>query len=52
MASKMKLLTWIGRKDMILSHMAKKNWLKDEDQTSKFFLAILNAKEHNRVTEM
>ncbi|KAF5447204.1 hypothetical protein F2P56_032773 [Juglans regia] len=52
LASKLELLTWLGREDIRLAHMAKKSWLKDEDQNSKFFHAYLKAKLHKRVQEM
>ncbi|XP_041007958.1 uncharacterized protein LOC121252418 [Juglans microcarpa x Juglans regia] len=42
----------MGREDIRLSHMAKKGWLKDEDQNSKFFHTYLNAKNRKRVNEM
>lgn len=34
---------------MRLSHMAKKNRLRDDDQNSKIFHSILNAKSHKRL---
>ncbi|XP_035544570.1 uncharacterized protein LOC108988642 [Juglans regia] len=52
MVSKFELSTWMSREETRLSHLAKKNWLKDGDQNSKFFHAILNVKKHNRVSDM
>ncbi|KAF5451149.1 hypothetical protein F2P56_031438, partial [Juglans regia] len=52
MVTKLELSTWMSREETRLSHLAKKNWLKDGDQNSKFFHAILNVKKHNRVSDM
>ncbi|XP_042987198.1 uncharacterized protein LOC122315388 [Carya illinoinensis] len=52
LASKLEHLTWMGREETRLAHMAKKSWLKDGDQNSKFFHAYLNAKYHQRVQDM
>ncbi|XP_042964739.1 uncharacterized protein LOC122298962 [Carya illinoinensis] len=52
LAANLDLLTWRGRENILLSHMAKKRWLKDGDNNSKFFHAYLNAKNQKRVTGM
>ncbi|XP_042958231.1 uncharacterized protein LOC122293850 [Carya illinoinensis] len=52
LAANLELLTWKGRENIRLSHMAKKRWLIDGDNNSKFFHAYLNAKNHKRVTDM
>ncbi|XP_040996793.1 uncharacterized protein LOC121242840 [Juglans microcarpa x Juglans regia] len=52
LATNLDLLTWKGREDIRLSHMAKKSWLKDGDQNSKFFHAYLKAKFRKRVTDV
>ncbi|XP_042969123.1 uncharacterized protein LOC122301816 [Carya illinoinensis] len=52
LAANLELLTWKGRENIRLSHMAKKRWLIDGDNNSKFFHAYLNAKNQKRITDM
>ncbi|KAG2684189.1 hypothetical protein I3760_10G065300 [Carya illinoinensis] len=51
MVSNLELSTWKKREEMRLAHMAKKTWLKDGDQNSKFFHAILKSKYHKRISD-
>ncbi|XP_042956358.1 uncharacterized protein LOC122292186 [Carya illinoinensis] len=50
--TKMDLSIWLDREDTRLAHLAKKSWLKDRDQNSKFYHAYLNAKNHTKIKEM
>ncbi|XP_042988645.1 uncharacterized protein LOC122316177 [Carya illinoinensis] len=52
MESKLDLDIWLNRENTRLSHLAKKRWLKDGDNNSKFFHAYLNAKNQKWINVM